>query len=186
MANVLLIIDMLRGFYDLGNLRNPLMERIIPCIVQMAEEKKREGWRIIFLADNHEKDDPEFQQFPEHCLVGTEEAELVPELRPYLEERRTNYIPKRTHDGFFLTDLEEILIAEDPEVVRVVGTCTDICVKYTVYRLRQLGFRVEVAANCVTTYDIPGQHEADRINAYELRHMHDILGAEIIPPLDIA
>lgn len=181
MANVLLIIDAVRGFCDIGNLRNPLMERIIPNIAELAEKKRQEGWRIIFLADNHEKNDKEFERFPEHCVIGTEETDIVPELAPFLEKDGGNYIPKNRHGGFFRTRLEAMLQKEAPEIIMVVGTCTDICVKYTVEELCNRDYRVIVIADCVATYHIDKIHIATEVDAYELRHMHDVLGAEIIP-----
>lgn len=181
MANVLLIIDMLRGFRDIGNLRNPLMEKIIPNIVELSARKQREGWNIIFLGDCHHPDDAEFEIFPAHCIAGTEETEVIPELQPFLKKYKSNYLPKKRYSGFFETHLEVLLQKEAPLEIIVVGVCTDICVKYTVEELRNRGHRVKVIADCVTTYHIPEMHDAAEVNAYELRHLQNILGAEIIP-----
>ena len=38
---------------------------------------------MLFIKDAHTKDSKEFDSFPPHCIKGTEEAELVDELKPY-------------------------------------------------------------------------------------------------------
>lgn len=180
MTNVVLVIDAVRGFCDLGNLRNPLMERIIPHIEKLLDKKEKDGWEIIFLADNHTEDDKEFERFPRHCVAGTAECDIVPRLQRFLKPDMGNYLPKNRHGGFFRTRLEALLDEYAPEIVMVVGVCTDICVKYTVEELCNRDYRVQVVADCVTTYHIPEVHDAAEVNNYELRHMQNVLGAELI------
>ena len=55
MANVVLVVDMLRGFCEEGY---PLyvgetIRQVIPNIRRLLEEEKAKGARIIFLCDSH-------------------------------------------------------------------------------------------------------------------------------------
>jgi nicotinamidase/pyrazinamidase len=171
MANVVLVVDMLRGFCEEGY---PLyvggtIRQIIPKIRRLLEAEKAKGSRIIFLCDSHDPDDKEFEMFPPHCVRGTEEAEIIPELQQFADE----VIPKTRFSGFYGTNLDERLRELKPDKIIVVGDCTDICVMHTVADARNRDYSVEVPADCVATFD----QEAHR---YALQHMEKILGAKVV------
>lgn len=178
MADVILIVDMLRGFRDIGNLANPRMERIISNIENLLSRKEQESWKIIFLADNHEKNDAEFEMFPMHCVRGTEEAKIIPELEKFIANGAT-LIPKTRYSGFWGTNLGKVIAQEKPAKVAVVGVCTDICVFFTAYDLVKFGYKVIVARNTVETYDAP-EHNAEETNRIFLSQMKNILGVKIV------
>ena len=76
MADVVLVIDMLRGFLEEGN---PLYcgaasREIIPNVKKRLEEESKKGSKIIYLCDAHEAQDAEFKMFPPHCVKGTSEC----------------------------------------------------------------------------------------------------------------
>lgn len=177
MANIILVIDMLRGFHDLGNLTNPRMADIIPNVKNLLERKTSEDWKTCFLADNHQPDDLEFQMFPPHCVVRTKEIEVVDELKQFVTAE--NYLPKTRYSGFYKTDLDGILVQENPEKVIVVGVCTDICVLHTTSDLRNRDYDVIIPRDCVETYDAP-EHPAEEINHWAFVHIENILGARVI------
>lgn len=168
---VVLVVDMLVGFLEPGHVLycGDEARRIIPEVVGLLERKRREGAEIIFIADNHDPEDLEFKMFPPHCLAGSEESKVIPELRGFAGR----YIPKKRYSAFFGTDLEKILARERPEKVTVVGVCTDICVMHTVADLRNRDYIVEVPGNCVASFD-PEAHEC------ALKHMRKILGAAVV------
>ena len=114
-------------------------------------------------------DDKEFEVFPPHCVRGTEEAEIIPELQQFADE----VIPKIRFSGFYGTNLDERLRELNPDKIIVVGDCTDICVMHTVADARNRDYLVEVPADCVATFD----QEAHR---YALQHMEKILGAKVV------
>ncbi|GAG49277.1 unnamed protein product, partial [marine sediment metagenome] len=129
MPNAVLVIDMVRGFFEEGN---PLYlgeraRRIIPNIQRLLEQEIEKGSRVFFLCDHHTPDDPEFAMFPPHCISGTAEAEVIPELANF-SKSPGDVIPKRRFSCFLETDLEEKLKAFAPEKLIVCGVVTDICV----------------------------------------------------------
>ena len=125
MSNVVLVVDMLKGFLEPGhNLYHADSRRIIPHALQLVEQEKAAGSEILFLADNHDPDDLEFQVFPVHCVIGTEETDVIPELADYVTA--ANLVPKKRYSGFFNTDLADRLALLAPEKLLVCGVATNV------------------------------------------------------------
>ncbi len=161
---------MVRGFLEEGN---PLYcgaraRRIIPNIQTLLDKELEQGARALFLCDRHAPDDPEFAMFPAHCVEGTPQAELIPELAGYQGE----VIPKRHFSAFYGTTLDERLADIKPDKLIVCGVCTDICVLHTVADARNRGYPVEVPVDCVASISEAG-------HCFALEHMEKVLGAEL-------
>lgn len=170
MPNAVIVADMVRGFCEEG--RNlyvgPTVLEIIPRIHDLLEREKAAGSRIIFICDTHDPDDKEFEMFPPHCIRGSEEPEVIPELREFAGE----IIPKRRYSAFFETNLGSRLAELKPEKVIIVGVCTNICVLYSAAEARYHDYNVEVPADCVATFD-PDAHD------FALKQMQTVLGANV-------
>jgi len=170
------VIDMLVGFCEHGNLYSPRYEPMIPRLYAHLERAEGRGASLVFLADTHAPDDPEFRMFPPHCIAGSGEEEVVPELAGFV--RRGTLVRKHTFSGFWGTELGDVLARLDAKRVEVAGVCTDICVLHTVFDLRVRGFDVAVREDLVETYDAPG-HDAAVVNRFALGHIGDVLGATV-------
>ncbi|RLC64511.1 MAG: nicotinate phosphoribosyltransferase [Chloroflexi bacterium] len=173
MARAVIVVDMLRGFVEEGY---PLYcgietRRIIPNIQKLLERELEQGSKIFYLCDHHTSNDPEFKMFPPHCLEGTEEAELIPELSQYPGE----IIPKRTFSSFYNTSLDKKLEAIRPETIVVCGVTTHICVLNAVIDARNRGYQVEVPVDCVASFD-------KKTHSSALDYMEKVLGAKLIKP----
>ena len=167
------MVDMLRGFLEEGH---PLYcgakaRSIIPNIQKLLEQESRQGGKVFYLCDHHAPDDPEFKLFPPHCIEGTLEAEVIPELFQYQGE----IIHKRHFSAFYDTPLEEKLKELNPETLVVCGVCTDICVLHTVADARNRGYEVEIPVNCVASFD-------DKAHTFAMEHMEKVLGAKLVRP----
>ena len=79
MGNVVLVVDMLRGFLEPGyNLYcGDEASKIIPNVQRLLQHENQAGSQVLFVCDNHDPDDLEFQMFPKHCVKGTREAEVI-------------------------------------------------------------------------------------------------------------
>jgi nicotinamidase/pyrazinamidase len=172
MPDVVIVADMIRGFMEPGHnlYLGDKAREIIPNIRRLLETERRKGLHNIFLVDNHEPNDREFEMFPPHCIRGTPETEVIPELADLVEE----IIPKTRYSGFYGTNLEKRLRELAPKRVVVCGDCTDICVLHTVSDLRDRDYRVEVPVDCVATFD-------DEAHAFALKHIQRVLGARLLP-----
>ena len=175
MANAVIVTDMLRGFLEEGY---PLYcgieaRSIIPNVQKLVERELKQGSRIFYLCDRHTLDDPEFKMFPSHCVQGTVEAELIPELADYPGE----IIPKRTFSSFHKTALDRRLKAVKPETIVVCGVTTHICVLQAVTDARNRGYEVEVPVDCVASFD-------RRAHFFALDYIEKVLGADLVKPSD--
>jgi nicotinamidase/pyrazinamidase len=173
----ILVVDMLNGFCRFGNLANERLDSITGRLREHLTRGQDAGVDLVFLADTHTADDPEFAMFPPHCIEGSGEEEIVPELAELAEGGHV--VRKRTFSGFYGTELDALLERLAPDVVEVTGVCTDICVLHTVYELRVRGHEVLVRHDLVETYDAPG-HDGDEINRFALTHIREVLGATVI------
>ena len=62
-----------------GKLYVPGAEKLLPNIRKLTDAARRGEVFLVSHGDFHPANDPEFKQFPPHCLKGTAGAELVPE-----------------------------------------------------------------------------------------------------------
>jgi nicotinamidase/pyrazinamidase len=175
MANAVLVVDMLRGFLEEGH---PLYcggpaRDIIPRVRRLIEEEMAAGSHVVFVCDNHTPDDKEFDMFPPHCIGGSVEAEVIPELA----DLAADVLPKTRYSAFYGTSLDQKLRDLQPEKIIVCGVCTDICVLHTTADARNRDYPVEVRADCVASFD----QEAHR---FALQHMEKVLGARIVTPAE--
>jgi len=171
MPNVVLVVDMVRGFLEEGNTLycGKASRHIIPNVKRLLERESSQGALILYLCDNHAPDDLEFKMFPPHCVIGTSEAELIPELAGYPGE----IVPKNRYSGFFDTLLDDRLKKAGVDTLIVCGVCTDICVMHTVADARNRDYEVEVPIDCVASFDTAAHH-------FALEHMDKVLGARIV------
>jgi len=178
MARALIVVDTQHGFLREGNLASDRCLAALPAIRREIDRALAAGERVFFTADTHEVDDAEFEIFPEHCVRGTREADLVDELQPYLERDDCHLIAKRRYSALFETELEGLLHRFDIDDVRICGVCTDICVLHTTADLRNRDITVTVVADATATFDAPG-HDAIEVQQFALAHMAGILGAVV-------
>ena len=178
MARALIVVDTQNGFLREGNLASEDCLAALPAIQAEVERALAEGERVFFTADTHEPDDLEFEIFPTHCVRGTHEAELVDELKGYLDRDDCHVIAKRRYSALFETQLEGLLHRFDIDEVRICGVCTDICVQHTAADLRNRDIGVTVVAGATATFDAPG-HDVDETHQFALGYMENILGATI-------
>ena len=172
MSNVVLVVDMLKGFLEPGyNLYHADSRRIIPNVERLISQELAGGGEALFVSDHHDPDDLEFQVFPVHCVIGTEETEVIPELAGFVTGG--NVIPKKRYSGFFNTGLAGQLERLAPEKLLVCGVATNVCVLHTVSDARNRDYAVEVYSDCVSGPD-PEAHR------WALSHCRRVLGAAVV------
>jgi nicotinamidase-related amidase len=130
---------------------------------------------VIFTQDWHRKDDEEFNVWPKHCIQNTWGAEIVDELNPSDEDY---FVKKRRYSAFFGTDLDLLLRELDVDELIVCGVVTNICVLHTVADAVMRGYKVTVLKDCTTALN---EYDYE----YGIKHMKDVLRAEIISSKDL-
>lgn len=185
----LFVVDMVVGFVYSGALSSPRVAAIVNNIDEL--NKKTKGYKKLFFLDNHEKDSQEFRYFPSHCIKGTNEAELISELKTeYSEGPETFYAEKNSTNGFYSKGFQEWLKKYEDEVDNfiITGCVTDICVLQFALSIKAYfnennkNKRVIVPMNTVETYD-GGSHDAYLMNLFALYNMH-ISGIEIVEKIN--
>lgn len=168
----LLVIDMLVDFInDEGALSvGPAGQKIIPFVKDKIEDFRKKGYPIIFICDNHEKDDKEFDMFPAHCIAGTKGAQIIEELDVKDEDK---IIRKRRYSAFFGTDLDLYLREKGVDELFIVGVCTNICVLYTAADARNLAYKVNIYKDGVASFD-------DKAHEFALKEAEKTLGCMVI------
>ena len=125
----LIVVDMVNGFVRDGALHDEEIAKVIPRQIELIKQAKAEGKAIIFIKDTHDENAVEFDRFGgSHCVKGTNEAELVDELKPYENDEDTFVIEKNSTSFMEAPDfrrfIEEQIYLEEFDIV---GCCTDIC-----------------------------------------------------------
>lgn len=168
----LLVIDMLNDFIlDDGKLTNGEKgQKIVGFCKDKIEEYRKNGDKIIYICDNHEIDDKEFDMFPVHCVGGTEGSKIIDTLDVKDGDK---IIYKRRYSAFFGTELDLYLRENDIKELGIVGVCTNICVLYTTADARNLAYSVNVYENGVASFD-------EEAHFFALKEMGTTLGANVI------
>lgn len=177
-----IIVDMINGFAREGALMSPEVEKIIPDIVDLMKKCKKYEIQMLTFADTHTDTSPEFSSYPEHCIQGTNESELVDEIKEF-----GNYllIPKNSTNGFLEDQFQDWMKKNDTiDHFIITGDCTDICVQQfaitlkTWFNKQNRKSRIIVPINAVATYDF-GLHYGNLTHVMALYNMM-INGIEVV------
>lgn len=165
--NMLVVVDMVRGFCEEGALADKRCMRIVPAITSLIERLPQAD--LIFVRDTHTEKSAEFSAFPPHC-VGRE-SELIDAFSRY----RGTHVCKNSTNGFVqLLGARSNLM--DYDNILITGVCTDICVLQLALSLRAYisefdgHGNVVVFTDAVETYH-NGVHDADLYNLTALKLM---------------
>lgn len=151
-----------------GKLYVPGAEKLLPNIRKLTDAARRDEVFLVSHGCFHSPNDPEFTQFPPHCVKGTPGADLVPEalaekvarvenlssahLPDDLSQYQQVLLEKQTLDIFQTLHADEIVkrLGDRPEFV-VFGVVTEYCVSFAVKGLLQRKRRVAVVQDAIET-----------------------------------
>jgi nicotinamidase/pyrazinamidase len=153
-----------------GKLYVPGAEKLLPNIRKLTDAARRDEVFLVSHGCFHPANDPEFQQFPPHCLKGTPGAEFVPEALANrfarIENRPTEQLPndlskyqqivleKQTLDIFETHHADALVerLGSSPEFA-VFGVVTEYCVSCATRGLLARKRRVAVVKDAIETLD---------------------------------
>jgi len=150
-----------------GSLYVPGAERILPVVGALNRHAALAGAVVLSTMDAHSEDDPEFRDWPPHCVVGTvgqqkpagtllERRVVVPSNRGAVfsvDACQQIIIEKQTIDLFTNANLGDVLDHLRPQRFVVYGVVTEICVRCAAFGLLRLGRLVEVVTDAVRALD---------------------------------
>ncbi len=143
--DLLWIVDAQKDFIDPdGKLTVDAPIRVRIIMKNVLSWAKKNKFAIGYSQDWHEMSDeelsesPNFKQtFPEHCIAGTQGAELIPEisttaiLNDFFCIKKTVFnVWDENHGGG--KELKDFVEKNNPENIYVMGVATDVCVKFAV------------------------------------------------------
>lgn len=159
----LLIVDMSHDFVaDDGSLTvgKPAQE-IVPYIIEKADEFLANDNIVVIAMDAHQENDPHFELWAPHNVIGTKGQELYGDLKIWYEANQSNsnvlMLPKTNYNAFFKTDLAEKLRALNVDKVHIVGVCTDICDFLTIAGADAEGFKTAIHKRGSATFTDLGE-----------------------------
>jgi len=151
-----------------GKLYVPGAEEILPNIRKLTDAARRGEVFLVSHGCFHLANDPEFRQFPPHCVKGTAGAEFVPEalaekfvrvenddaakLPEDLSKYQQIILEKQTLDVFDSRHADELVerLGNAAEFV-VFGVVTEYCVSLAVKGLLKRKRRVAVVRDAIET-----------------------------------
>jgi len=147
---VLCVIDCQNDFVT-GTLGTPEASLVIPKIAEKIHNLSKED-KVIFTKDTHFSqtylDSREGKSLPvEHCLIGTDGWEIVPELKEFSNNENT--ITKMSFGSMCWDRLIQFTPWIQTEI-EIVGVCTGICVISNALILRAIfpEMKITVDASC--------------------------------------
>jgi nicotinamidase/pyrazinamidase len=149
-----------------GRLYVPGAERIIPKLRRLFDFARKNEITILSSADAHTAKDPEFQDFPPHCVQGSEGQRKLDEtllarpiifqnapidrnLLDVIRRHQQIIVEKQTLD-IFDNPITERLLRVLPHRAIVFGVTTEYCVKMACLGLRLRGVQTVVISDAVS------------------------------------
>lgn len=147
-----------------GALYVPGAETLKPVYRKISAFARERGITVLASADAHSENDPEFAQFPPHCVAGSAGQQKISETLPELfyiqpndeqavrEEdfrHRCVQFEKQTFNVFSNPKAERYLQQLQPQKVVVYGVATDYCVKAAVEGLLERRFKVILLTDAI-------------------------------------
>lgn len=156
----LYMIDMNNGFVNFGNMANPKYNELVSEQLKLINKFRKENQLVNFVLEGHTTDSIEFDSYPSHCVLGTKEAELIPEFIDEQNKENTRTYYKNSINGMLNRSLQDDIKSQDNlnEIV-IGGVCADLCVMdfartFSRY-LDEINRRAKifVVENTIDTYD---------------------------------
>jgi nicotinamidase/pyrazinamidase len=163
MKTVFVDVDTQLDFlYPVGALYVPGAERIVPAVERLNRYAASQGIPVLSTADAHAENDPEFTQWPPHCIAGTLgqhkaaatllDKRVVVLNRPCefnLEGAQQIILEKQSIDVFQARNLAQILAIMAADRFVVYGVVTEICVASAVRGLQAMKKPVVVVSDAI-------------------------------------
>jgi len=174
MKPVFLDIDTQNDFMlPAGALYVPGAERAIPAIAELNRLAVSHGHNLISTACLHTENDPEFQEWPPHCVAGT-----MGQMKPVVTLVGQTIFTKQTTDVFknphWLPLIQEI----DASEFIIYGVVTEVCVRFAAEGLHRLGRKVMVVTDAIRALNQASAQEffqAFQANGGKLATVADVI-----------
>jgi nicotinate phosphoribosyltransferase len=157
-------------------------EVILNNLRRLTDFAKKQGLLVISSQDTHKKDDPEFKEFPPHCIKGTKgqrkikctilgEYKIISIKKVYSESEllkitkkyRQIILEKNILNVFSNPNTLNLFELIFPDKVFIYGVVTEYCVKEAVEGLVKNDFRVVIVEDAIKEIS---KKEKERLFSY--------------------
>jgi nicotinamidase/pyrazinamidase len=145
-----------------GALYVPEAEKLIPNLARLTEAARERGIPVICSVDAHQENDPEFADWPPHCVAGSPGQRKIPETswedaivvrnspqRVNLRPGAQILIEKRIYSLFDNVNIGVVLRKIGGRSCVVYGVATDVCVKAAVQGFLERGYTVRLVTDAI-------------------------------------
>jgi biuret amidohydrolase len=152
--SAVIVIDLLKGFFKQNpTLPDPLDgKQLFATVRRVIDSARDRGVHIVFIKDNFLPEevpiDKHFKIYGPHCIIGTQDAEVVDELAPRPGDFQ---IRKKHYSAFNSTRLDAVLRELDVKRLYFTGAWTEACVQHTVIDAFYLNYDINVVADGVSS-----------------------------------
>lgn len=148
MTTVFIDVDTQIDFmFPAGALYVPGAEHLLPAFAALNRYAAAHGIPVVSTTDAHLEDDPEFTQWPPHCVVGTAGQQKA--ARTLLDPSRQIIVRKRHIDVFQESDLEQVIDGLNADRFVVYGLVTEYCVRTAALGLLRTGKAVAIVTDAI-------------------------------------
>jgi nicotinamidase/pyrazinamidase len=147
-----------------GALYAPGAEKIIGTIAKLNHHAAKHRIPVVSTMDAHSENDPEFRDWPHHCVVDTfgqqkpaptllEKRVILPNSPSSVTLNDQILLEKQTFSALSNVNFARLLnlLAADRYVV--YGVVTEVCVKFAAFGLLETGKRVEIVTDAICPLD---------------------------------
>ncbi len=152
--------------YPSGALYVPGAEAIVDRVASLNHWAAKHGIPVISTMDAHTENDPEFRDWPPHCIAGDlgqrkpvstllDKRVVVPNTPglPEVEGAQQILLEKQALDCFTNVNLKALLDRLGAKRCVVYGVVTEVCVKFAAFGLLKTGHHVEVVTDAIKELD---------------------------------
>lgn len=150
-----------------GALYVPGAEELYPAFSKLTQFAIANQVQILSTADAHGEDDPEFETWKPHCVVGTVGQQkcpvtlAIPQPSVLSSRSRSTAAPaqqiiveKQFYDCFTNPNLMPLITSLDADRFVVYGVVSEICVRSAIFGLLRMGGKVELVTDAIRHLDL--------------------------------
>jgi nicotinamidase-related amidase len=176
-AVALLIVDMINDLEWPGGDR--MAEQIMPVATAVAELRRRAralDIPTVYVNDNFGRWQSDLRAVLDHCLE--DDVRGRPMVKLIAPDDEDYFVLKPKHSGFYSTTLETLLAYLKAKTLILTGIAGNSCVLFTASDAFMRDYYLVVPSDCTVSID-------PEDNAYALRQMREVLGADTTPSADL-
>jgi nicotinamidase/pyrazinamidase len=146
--------------FPAGALYAPGAEKIIGTVSKLNHHAAQHRIPVVSTMDAHSENDPEFRDWPHHCVVDTlgqqkpastllEKRVIMPNTPCSLALNDQILLEKQTFSALSNVNFTRLLDLFAAERYVVYGVVTEVCVKFAAFGLLETGKRVEIVTDAI-------------------------------------